>query len=396
MQLLRARLDARGGRIVAAFSEEGQVLLTLDRAYPFRVNGARGLAARILFNVDRRDALLAALGVPAAAGTPAAPPPAADRPAGAVGMAAAASPSSPPAPSRTAGGGSAAAEAAGPPAATPAGPPALGATVAPPTRPGDDAEARSARPGAGIRTERLTRRFGGVAVIDALDLAIAPGEIYGFLGPNGAGKTTTIKLLVGLLEPDAGSALVAGHDVWAEPVAAKAALGYVADRAILYDRLTGREFLDFLAQLRGTPRREADARARELLALLDLAEYADLPCGTYSFGMKRKLALAGALLHRPAALILDEPLNGLDPRAARRVKRLLAGLAGDGTAILLSTHDLATAESICHRVGILHRGRLIAEGATPELRRLAAAPDLEAVFLELTADEPEEHEEAAV
>jgi len=163
-------------------------------------------------------------------------------------------------------------------------------------------------------------------------------------------------------------------------------LGYVPDRAILYERLTGREFL---AQIRSMPRQEADERIADLLELLELTERADSICGAYSFGMKRKLALAGALLHRPPVLILDEPLNGLDPRSARRLKDLFAELAAGGTAILLSTHDLATAETVCHRVGIIHRGRLVAEGSTDELREIVAAPDLETVFLSLTEGEPE-------
>jgi ABC-type multidrug transport system ATPase subunit len=238
-----------------------------------------------------------------------------------------------------------------------------------------------------IRTEVLTRRYpGGFCAVSDLNLRVYPGEIYGFLGSNGAGKTTTIKMLVGLLEPSAGRAYLAGHNVWTEADAAKASLGYVADKAILYDRLSGREFLNFLAQMRGIPSQEANARIDELLTLLDLNEAAGRPCGGYSFGMKRKLSLAGALLHRPSVLILDEPLNGLDPRSARRLKDLLLDLAASGTTILLSTHDLATAEEVCHRVGILHRGKLLAEGSAADLRAMSAASDLEEVFLNLTEE----------
>ncbi len=241
-----------------------------------------------------------------------------------------------------------------------------------------------------IRIEGLTRRFADFVAVDSLDMAIGRGEIYGFLGSNGAGKSTTMKMLVGLLQPDAGYAWIAGHDVWAEPVAAKAALGYVADRSLLYERLTGREFLAFLGQVRSLPRTESEARSKRLLALLELTEHADHLCGGYSFGMKRKLSLAGALLHQPQVLILDEPLNGLDPRSMRRLKDLFSQLAAAGTAIMLSTHDLATADEVCHRVGIIHRGRLLAEGSAAQLRQLAAAPDLEAVFLTLTAEQTEE------
>lgn len=238
-----------------------------------------------------------------------------------------------------------------------------------------------------IRTEHLTRRFSDIVAVDDLNLAVRHGEIYGFLGANGAGKTTTMKMLVGLLPPHGGCAWIEGHDVWQEPLDARAASGYVADRAWLYERLTGREYLAFLAQLRGIPRREADARIEQLLALLDLRERAGSACGTYSFGMKRKLALAGALVHRPPVLILDEPLNGLDPLSARRLKDLFLELTSSGTTIFLSTHDLAMAESICHRVGIIARGRLVVEGSAAELRKMASAPDLEAVFLALAAQE---------
>jgi len=242
-----------------------------------------------------------------------------------------------------------------------------------------------------IRTQQLTRRYKQVTAVDGLDLAVRRGEIYGFLGANGAGKTTTMKMLVGLLQPDAGQVWVDGHEMWSASasLAAKAALGYVADRTMLYERLTGREFLAFLAQLRGIPRHQADERIEQLLAILDLNERAESACGAYSFGMKRKLALAGALVHQPAVLILDEPLNGLDPVSARRLKDLFIELASGGTSIFLSTHDLATAESICHRVGIIQRGRLLVEGSAAELRQLATASNLEDVFLTLTAREME-------
>jgi ABC-2 type transport system ATP-binding protein len=238
-----------------------------------------------------------------------------------------------------------------------------------------------------IRTQNLSRLFKKINAVEDLNLSIPQGEIYGFLGANGAGKTTTMKMLVGLLEPSAGHAWIAGHDVWTEPLSAKAAFGYVADRAILYERLTGREFLNFLAQLRGIPLKRSKERVEHALDFLELTEHAERPCGEYSFGMKRKLALAGALLHQPPVLILDEPLNGLDPRSARRLKDLFIEQASSGTTILLSTHDLATAEAVCHRVGIIHRGRLLAEGSTGELEQMASASDLEAVFLSLTSED---------
>ena len=238
-----------------------------------------------------------------------------------------------------------------------------------------------------IRAENLTRRYKGFTAVDNLNLAVHRGEIYGFLGSNGAGKTTTMKMLVGLLQSDGGHVWIDGHDVWKESLVAKAAFGYVADRTMLYDRLTGREFLDFLAQIRSIPEQEARGHIERLLDILELRDRADTACGTYSFGMKRKLAIVGALIHEPQVLILDEPLNGLDPLSARRLKNLFAELAANGTTIFLSTHDLATAESICHRVGIIHKGRLLVEGSSSELRQIAGAPGLEEAFLSLTAEE---------
>ncbi len=241
-----------------------------------------------------------------------------------------------------------------------------------------------------LRTEGLTRLYAGFAAVNDLKLAVRQGEIYGFLGPNGAGKSTTIKMLVGLLQPTTGQVWLAGHDVWREPLQAKRALGYMADRALLYERLSGHEFLAFLGQFRGLPLRKTEERIATLLDLLELTDFAERLCGSYSFGMKRKLALAGALLHEPEVLILDEPFSGLDPLSARRLKDLFARLAAGGTTIFLSTHDLATAEEICQRLGILHRGHLLAEGSPAELRTLASAEDLESVFLSLTAQQSQE------
>jgi ABC-type multidrug transport system ATPase subunit len=241
-----------------------------------------------------------------------------------------------------------------------------------------------------IRMEGLTRKFNTLVAVDNLHMSVRQGEIYGFLGSNGAGKTTTIKMLVGLLQPDTGHAWIAGHDVWTEPLAAKTAFGYVADRSILYERLTGREFLAFLGQVRGLPQAEVEKRIEYLLDTTELTGHADRLCGSYSFGLKRKLSLAGALLHQPQVLILNEPLNGLDPRSARRLKGLFIELAAGGVTVLLSTHDLATAGAVCHRIAIIHRGRLLAEGSPSELRQVATAADLETVFLSLTSDQQQE------
>jgi ABC-2 type transport system ATP-binding protein len=341
-----ARYEAEKQRLNIAFSEHGQLLLSLDKPYSFQVGlGKKAFAEKILLNVNQPDELLSALKPVESAVVEPAPrieePVMEHRP--------------------------------------------LHLLPVTQTRPDNSAQTLA------IRALQLTRRYKQVTAVDGLDLAVQRGEIYGFLGANGAGKTTTMKMLVGLLQPDAGHVWIDGHDMWSksESLAAKAALGYVADRAMLYERLTGREFLAFLAQLRGIPRQEAHERIEQLLALLDLEEQAESVCGAYSFGMKRKLALAGALVHHPSVLILDEPLNGLDPLSARRLKDLFSELASGGTTIFLSTHDLATAESICHRVGIIQHGRLLVEGSAAELRQLATASNLEDVFLTLTGREEE-------
>lgn len=359
-QAMRAQYGAGRQRINAAFSEQGQVLLRLDQPRPYRVGlFGGGPAAEILINLDDRDAFLAALGLPTTEDT------------------------------ETRGQGDREMSRQTDTLVVTPSPPHLVSPSPPPVL--SEVEGLSLSPSAtGIRTQGLTRHFDGLTAVDDLSLVIRPGEIYGFLGPNGAGKTTTIKMLVGLLEPNVGHAWIAGHDIWSEPLPAKAALGYVADRAMLYARLTGREFLGFLAQMRAIPRAQADERIQDLLGLLELSDRADSPCGKYSFGMKRKLALAGALLHQPSVLILDEPLSGLDPRSARRLKDLFAELAAGGATIFLSTHDLATAEAVCHRVGIIHKGRLLAEGSAHDLQKLAAAPSLESVFLTLTAEQEQE------
>jgi ABC-2 type transport system ATP-binding protein len=337
-----ARYEAEKKRLVAAFSEQGQVLLRLDQPYPFRMGFfSRTLANQILINVDQREEFLAVLNLATTSAEKSTLSTKAQLDLG---------------------------ESQGPFRVTP---------------PFEFTGVRTLA----IRTENLTRRYKSFTAVDELNLAVQTGEIYGFLGSNGAGKTTALKMLAGLLVPSAGRAWISGHDMWNEPLVAKAALGYVADRSMLYDRLTGREFLAFLAQVRGIQQLEADTRIEHLLDLLELKDRADTACGTYSFGMKRKLAIAGSLIHEPPVLILDEPLNGLDPLSARRLKDLFAELAAGGKIIFLSTHDLATAESICHRVGIIHKGRLLVEGSASELRQVASAPDLEAVFLTLTAEE---------
>jgi ABC-2 type transport system ATP-binding protein len=241
-----------------------------------------------------------------------------------------------------------------------------------------------------IQTMKLTRQFGSLVAVKDLNLEVKTGELFGFLGPNGAGKTTTIRLLIGLLQPTAGTAIVAGHDVQKEPMAVKQAVGYLAEMPYLYDKLTGREYLRFIGGLYGLADEESDARADRLLALFDLTEKGDQLIESYSGGMRQKIALSGALLHEPHVLLLDEPLSGLDPHSARRVKKVLRELCHRGVTVFLSTHILEIAEQMCDRVSILDRGRLIAVGTMEELRAQAQSPDgatLEDLFLRLTGGE---------
>jgi ABC-2 type transport system ATP-binding protein len=239
-----------------------------------------------------------------------------------------------------------------------------------------------------IRTRDLTKFYGQHVGVEDLNLTVWRGEIYGLLGVNGAGKTTTLKMLVGLMQPSRGHAALCGLDIQKEPTQAKACLGYLAETTIIYEKLTGREFLEFMAELRGIDAATTTKRIHELLLALDLVEWADQIIRVYSFGMRRKIALAGAVIHHPAVLILDEPFNGLDPRSSRRVRDYIRQTRREGITVLVSTHNLAIAEEICDRIGIIDRGHLIAEGTAPELRHRAQmeGSSLEDVFLRLTAE----------
>jgi ABC-2 type transport system ATP-binding protein len=226
----------------------------------------------------------------------------------------------------------------------------------------------------------LVRRYGRFLAVDGLDLEVQRGEILGFLGPNGAGKTTTLRCCAGLLRPDRGEIVVAGH-----PRAARSAMGFVPDRPYLYERLSAREMLDLIGALYEVPPALARRRAGELIERLDLAGAADDLIESYSQGMKQKVAVAAAVLHDPPLLMLDEPLSGLDPRAARTLKDLLRERADAGHGVLVSTHLLDVAERLCDRATILHHGRRLAEGSLAALRGGSEAT-LEDVFLALTRD----------
>jgi ABC-2 type transport system ATP-binding protein len=235
-----------------------------------------------------------------------------------------------------------------------------------------------------IETRGLTRTFGGTDAVRDLDLHVRAGELFGFLGPNGAGKTTTIRMLCGLLRPSRGSIRIGGVDLRADAAAARRLIGYAPDVAPLYEYLTVVEYIGFVTSLYGLAARERDARTAVQIERLGLAERADDLCKSLSHGMRKKVHLAAMFTVAPRILILDEPTSGLDPRSARVLKDVLADARDAGTTVFLSTHVLDVAEEICDRVGILHRGRMLACGSLAELRAQDASRSLEDVFLQLT------------
>jgi ABC-2 type transport system ATP-binding protein len=237
-----------------------------------------------------------------------------------------------------------------------------------------------------IETQNLVKKYGDKLAVNDVSFTVQGGEVFGFLGPNGAGKTTTIKMIVGLLQPTSGMVKVAGFDVQAQPLQAKAASGYVPDTPNLYAKLSGRELLRFVGDLYNLDRQQVAQRTEELLRVLDLAEAADNTIDSYSHGMQQKASLAAALMHDPRVLVLDEPTVGLDPKSARLIKDLLRQMAERGAAVFLSTHILEIAERMCDRIGIINKGKLVAVGTMAELRSLGKAGEvsLEDIFLGLT------------
>jgi ABC-2 type transport system ATP-binding protein len=234
----------------------------------------------------------------------------------------------------------------------------------------------------------LTKAFGAKRAVDDLSLQVRAGELYALLGPNGAGKTTTLRMVAGLLKADVGAIEVFGVDAVAEPLAAKRMIAWAPDEPMLYDRLTPMEYLEFVAGLWGVDARTAQPKAEELLRWLGLWDNRAERCEGFSRGMKQKTALAGALIHDPQLLILDEPLTGLDAAVARQVKDLLQARVRGGATVILTTHILEVAERMADRIGIIQHGKLLAEGTLEELRARAGEGrgTLEDVFLELTAE----------
>lgn len=237
-----------------------------------------------------------------------------------------------------------------------------------------------------IEISGLTKRFGDLAAVDDLSFRVEPGEIFGLLGPNGAGKTTTVKILTGLLRPTSGAARVMGIDVAERPLDAKRKMGLVPDEPFVYPKLTGVEFLHFVGDLYGVPLGVQEKRIPELLEMFELKTWGGELTESYSHGMRQKLVLASVLLHEPQVLVLDEPMVGLDPKSARLIKEVFQTLAKRGCTLLMCTHILEIAERLCHRIGILLSGKLIALGTLDELRQKdkTGSAHLEDVFLSLT------------
>jgi len=240
-----------------------------------------------------------------------------------------------------------------------------------------------------LRLEGATKRYGKFTAVDHIDLAVRRGEIFGFLGPNGAGKTTTIRMVAGVLQPSEGRVLIGGDDLATDPSAAKRRLGYIPDRPFLYEKISGAEFLRFVAGLWGKDGKESEERADRMLELFSLKDWKHELVESYSHGMRQKLLITSALLHEPELVVVDEPMVGLDPRAARLLKDLFRAYVEQGGTVFLSTHTLEVAEALCDRIAIISVGKIIALGSMEELRAQAHAggAHLEEIFLKVTGSE---------
>jgi len=240
-----------------------------------------------------------------------------------------------------------------------------------------------------IELKNLTKRYGKTLAVANLRLSVPEGVIFGFIGPNGAGKTTTIKMMGGLIAPDSGTVVINGTDMGRYPETAKQVIGFIPDRPYLYEKLTGMEFLKFTADLYGVGYERFANAADAMLDRFSLSDWKNELIEAYSHGMKQRLIMAAAILHDPKVIIVDEPMVGLDPAGIRMVKELFKKLAAEGVSFFISTHTLSIAQDVCDRIGIIHKGRLIATGTLDDLKIQANATedDLEAVFLKITREE---------
>ncbi len=241
-----------------------------------------------------------------------------------------------------------------------------------------------------IHLNDLTKQYGRFTAVNRLNLEVPRGELFGFLGPNGAGKTTTMRMIAGILRPTSGTITIGGDDIQLAPLAAKHRLGFIPDRPFVYDKLTGAEFLRFVAALYGQEGPEVEHRLDELLELFELAPWKNELTESYSHGMRQKLIISSALVHRPELIVVDEPMVGLDPRSARTLKDLFRTFVNRGGTVLMSTHTLEIAEAMCDRIGIIQQGELLACGTMEELRQQtdSGEMDLESLFLKLTGGAP--------
>ncbi|MCH9015426.1 MAG: ABC transporter ATP-binding protein [Gemmatimonadetes bacterium] len=237
-----------------------------------------------------------------------------------------------------------------------------------------------------IQLKNLSKKYGKFTAVDNIDLHVERGELFGFVGPNGAGKTTTLRMIAGILRPTSGRVLLGGDDVVTNPMSAKARLGFIPDRPFLYEKLTGAEFLRFVAGLYGQDGTVVEKRSNELLDLFELTAWKDQLIEAYSHGMRQKLIISSALIHRPEAIVVDEPMVGLDPRGARLLKDIFRAFVKKGGTVLMSTHTLEIAEAMCDRVAIIQSGSIVVSGSMAELREQTEAGDasLEELFLKVT------------
>jgi ABC-2 type transport system ATP-binding protein len=243
-----------------------------------------------------------------------------------------------------------------------------------------------------IRLIGLTKKYGRFTAVDGINLTVPEGELFGFLGPNGAGKTTTLRMIAGILKPTGGTVEIAGDDIQARPLHAKSRLGFIPDRPYVYEKLTGAEFLRFVAALYGQGGAEVETRADELLELFELTPWKHELVESYSHGMRQKLIISSALVHRPAVIVVDEPMVGLDPRSAKLLKDLFRQFVDRGGMVLMSTHTLEVAETMCDRIAIIQKGKIAAYGTMEELRAQTESGDmsLEELFLKITGGTPEQ------
>lgn len=238
-----------------------------------------------------------------------------------------------------------------------------------------------------IRLTNLTKKYGTFTAVDAINLEVPPGELFGFLGPNGAGKTTTLRMIAGILQPTGGTVEIGGVDIVKDPITAKSKLGFIPDRPFIYEKLTGVEFLRFVAGLYGEEGPDVEHRARELLALFDLDEWRDELVESYSHGMRQKLIVSSAFVHRPQVIVVDEPHVGLDPKSIKILRDVFKEYVRRGHTIMMSTHTLETAESLCDRIAIIVNGKIAAAGTMDDLRTQSKqVGGLEEIFLKLTGE----------